>query len=299
MKNIIAYIFISAILFSTMEVTLKIAATGLDPFQLTFIRFLIGGIFLLPFAISKIRKTKIKLTIKDFAYMTLLGTICICISMIFFQFGVMKTTASNAAIIFCTNPMFTMLFAHFLTDEKIDKKKALAAAICLLGLVSIINPLNISLGENLLGMSFSLISAITFGLYSAIGKRGIRRLGGLTQTSISFIIGAFFLLAILIAIGRPIITGIDYSNIGVVIYVSIFVTGIGYLFYFLAMEKSNATLASLVFFVKPGIAPIIAVIVLSETIAINTIFGILLIFIGSYLMMNKISLKEMQAKNGN
>jgi drug/metabolite transporter (DMT)-like permease len=299
MKKIIIYIFISAILFSTMEVTLKIVSLGTDPFQITFIRFMIGGIFLLPFAISEIKKRKITLKRKDFIYMGGLGIVCICVSMIFFQFGVMKTSASTAAVIFCTNPMFTMIFAHFITDEKMSKKKVIAAGISILGLLTIINPFNISLGENLLGMTFSLSSAITFGLYSAMGKRRIERLGGLAQTSISFIMGATLLLVFLSIMGRPIISGIDQSNIIVILYVSIFITGFGYLFYFLAMEKSNASLASLVFFVKPGIAPIIAVIVLSETIALNTIIGILLIFIGSYLIMNKTDIKKVGKDYGN
>jgi len=282
-----------------MEVTLKIVSLGTDPFQITFIRFMIGGIFLLPFAISEIKKRKITLKRKDFIYMGGLGIVCICVSMIFFQFGVMKTSASTAAVIFCTNPMFTMIFAHFITDEKMSKKKVIAAGISILGLLTIINPFNISLGENLLGMTFSLSSAITFGLYSAMGKRRIERLGGLAQTSISFIMGATLLLVFLSIMGRPIISGIDQSNIIVILYVSIFITGFGYLFYFLAMEKSNASLASLVFFVKPGIAPIIAVIVLSETIALNTIIGILLIFIGSYLIMNKTDIKKVGKDYGN
>ena len=249
-----------------------------------------------PFVLVKIRKTKIKLTKEDFVYMGTIGVVCICVSMIFFQYGVMKTAASTAAVIFCTNPMFTMIFAHFITDEKITRKKAIAAGISIFGLLVIINPLNISLGENLLGMSFSLISAITFGLYSAMGKRRIKKLGGLTQTSISFIMGSLVMLMILKIMNHPVLTGINSGNIFVVIYVSIFVTGLGYLFYFLAMENSNSSMASLVFFVKPGIAPIIAVVVLSETIAINTILGILLIFIGSYLTMNKADLKKVEIK---
>ena len=49
-----AYIFVvlTAFLFGTMEVACKAAGSQLDPFQLTCIRFAIGGIILLPFAIS-------------------------------------------------------------------------------------------------------------------------------------------------------------------------------------------------------------------------------------------------------
>jgi len=224
--------------------------------------------------------------------MTLLGVICICISMVFFQFGVMGANASTAAVIFCTNPVFTMIFAHFIAGEKMTAKRAIAAGISIIGLLVIIDPLHLSQANTLAGMSFSLISAMTFGLYSAIGKRRIRKLGGLTQTSISFLLGSTVLLIILLIMGKPVLSGIGMDNIGVVFYVGIAVTGLGYLYYFLAMERSNATMASLVFFVKPGIAPIIAVIVLHEVITLNVLAGIALIFIGSFMTMNKANLIE-------
>lgn len=61
MKKVVAYILISALLFSTMEVVLKLAGNQLDAFQITFIRFLIGGLFLLPLAIFEIKKERSKL----------------------------------------------------------------------------------------------------------------------------------------------------------------------------------------------------------------------------------------------
>ena len=292
MKKVVIYILISAFLFSTMEVTLKIAGLGIDAFQLTFIRFLMGGLFLLPFALLEMRRKATVFSWGDYAYMLLLGVICICISMVFFQMGVMGANASTAAVIFCTNPMFTMIFAHFIANEGMTLKKALASAISIGGLILIINPLHMDPGNTLIGMAFSLIAAITFGLYSATGKVRIRRLGGLTQTSISFLLGSGALLILLLIMGKPIFSGIHADNLAVVIYVGIAVTGLGYLFYFLAMEKSNATMASLVFFVKPGIAPIIAVIVLNEQITPNMIAGILCIFIGSYLAMSKAAIIE-------
>lgn len=296
MKKVIIYILISAVLFSTMEVTLKIAGLGLDVFQLTFIRFFMGGLFLLPFALFEMRRRATVFNRGDYAYMLMLGVICICISMVFFQMGVMGANASTAAVIFCTNPIFTMIFAHFIADEKMTVKKGFAIAISIAGLILIIDPLHMDPGNTLIGMLFSLIAAVTFGLYSAAGKRRIRKLGGLTQTSISFLLGSGVLLILLRILGRPVLSGINTGNIGVVIYVGIAVTGLGYLYYFLAMEKSNATMASLVFFVKPGIAPVIAVIVLHETITLSMVMGIVLIFIGSYMTLSKSAIRESISK---
>ncbi len=46
MKKGIIYIFITAFAFSTMEIVGKLISTQINPFQLTFIRFFIGSIFL-------------------------------------------------------------------------------------------------------------------------------------------------------------------------------------------------------------------------------------------------------------
>ena len=287
MKKVVLYIFISAMLFSTMEVVLKIAGNHLDAFQLTLIRFLIGGIFLLPFALLEIKKFHTKITKKDFLHMLAMGVVCICISMIFFQLGVENSKASTAAVIFCINPMFTMIFAHFITEEKLNRIKVIALAFGLLGILFMINPFHLETGNTVLGVSYSILAAATFGLYSAMGRTSIRRLRGITQTSLSFLFGSIVMVPILLILDRPIIAGITADNIWMVLYVGIMITGLGYLFYFLAMEASDAATASIVFFVKPAIAPIIAIMALHEVIGINGLLGILLIFAGSYINLRE------------
>ncbi|MEG2199436.1 MAG: DMT family transporter, partial [Anaerovorax sp.] len=262
-----------------------IGGTHLDPFQLTFIRFTIGGLFLLPFAIKELKERNVKLVWRDYAYLLFLGVLCTCVSMIFFQIGVMNANASTAAVLFCINPMFTITFAHFFTSEKLTKQKIVALVISLVGIAIIINPFAISEGNTLMGMLFTLISALTFGLYSAIGKRRIERIGGLPQTSISFLLGSLALLFILLVTDGPILQGVEMDNILVILYVSIIVTGVGYLFYFKAMEVGGAAKASIVFFLKPVFAPIVAVIMFGEIITFNMYIGIAFILLGSYINM--------------
>lgn len=282
MKKVVSYILLSAILFSTMEIALKIASSGFDPFQMSCIRFLIGGIIILPFAVKELKKRNVILRKEDYKYFTMLGIICIIVSMSFFQFAVEYTSAYVVAVVFCTNPMFTMIFAHFLTDEKLNKSKVIALGISIIGLIFILNPFHISLNNDFIGIILSAVSAVTFGLYSALGKKRIQKYGGLAQTSFSFIFGSIILLIILIIVKKPVLHGITENNILLLLYIGVAVTGIGYLAYFMAMEKANATTASLVFFVKPAIAPILAMIILKEIITWNVIVGIICILVGSY-----------------
>ena len=73
------------------------------------------------------------------------------------------------------------------------------------------------------------------------------------------------------------------DNIALVLYVGIFVTGLGYFFYFMAIKASDASTGSLAFFLKPAIAPLMAVIFLKETILWNTYVGIGCILLASYI----------------
>ena len=56
MKKGYLYIILATFFFSSMEIALKISAGSYNPIQLTFLRFLIGALVLLPLAIREIRK---------------------------------------------------------------------------------------------------------------------------------------------------------------------------------------------------------------------------------------------------
>jgi len=294
MKKIVFYISVSAVLFSTMEVALKIASAGFDAFQLTFLRFLIGGLFLLPFAIKRIWHKKIRIQSKDYLYLLLLGTVCIPVSMIFFQLGVENANAATAAVIFCINPMFTMLFAHFITEEKLNRNKTWALLIGLTGIFFMIAPWNMAEGNTLLGTLYSTLAALLFGLYSALGRRTIHRIGGLPQTSISFLLGSLVMVPILLLLDKPLFASIAWDNLAILLYVGILVTGVGYLTYFMAMEHGDAATASIVFFIKPGLAPLVAMVILKETLTLNSLLGIALVFVSSYINLREQGLKSRQ-----
>jgi drug/metabolite transporter (DMT)-like permease len=117
-----------------MEVALKLGGAGLDNIQLTFLRFFIGAVVLVPPAILECKKSGYKTNLKDLAWMAATGVMGVSISMLAFQIGVMNSNASTAAPVVCTNSMFAMLIAHIFTSEKMSKRKWTAFA---LGLVAI------------------------------------------------------------------------------------------------------------------------------------------------------------------
>ena len=286
-KKEVLYIILTALLFSTMEVALKVAGNDLDPFQLTFIRFFMGGLFLLPFALKEMKQRRVRLNKSDVPYLFVLGMICICISMLFFQLAIMQANANLIAILISSNPLFTMIFAHFIVEDRFTRRKALVLVISLAGVAIVANPFHLGQGNTLMGILFGVIASVTFGRASAMGKLRIEKIGDVAQTSLSFLFGSFVMLFIMLFMGKPILSGIQPGHLPLILYLGIVVTGIGYYFYFEAIHMCGPSRASIVFFLKPVFAPVVALVFLREAITWNIILGIVFLLAGSILNMTK------------
>lgn len=282
MKRAVIYIGLTALLFGTMEIALKMGSNQLDSVQLTFLRFLIGGILLIPFAYFERKKIGRSISKKHFLWTFLVGIVGVSISMLCFQLGVERCNAGTAASLICLNPLFTVAIAHMFTDEKIDLYKGFALIIGLIAAVFMISPWEVQEGNTILGIILLLIASGTFGAYTIMGKKTIESVGIYTQTAISFIFGAFVLFVIIIATDRPVVSGV-MNNLWIVVYCSIFVTGLGYIFYFLAIKLTDASTGAVAFYIKPAIAPFFAIFFLEESVHWNTVVGIVLLISASFL----------------
>ena len=287
-RKSILYIVLTAFCFGTMEVASKLGGASFDSIQLVFLRFVIGGLILLPFAVHDLKKKNYRLTPSDWLYLLALGAVCVCISMAMFQIGVKRINANLASIIISMNPLFTMIFAKFIVDEPFTKKKALVLVISFAGLVIVVNPATLIGGTiDVTGLLITVGAAVSFGLYTAMGKKRIAKLGGMVENAVSFLLGSAVLLVFMAISGTPVLTGINTETLPVLLYLGICVTGIGYYAFLKAIELSGASNASIAFFIKPVVAPIAAWLVLGEAITWNFIAGVVVILIGSYINMRK------------
>ena len=293
------YIFIvlCAVIFSTMEVMLKTVHGVFAPMQITCLRFLVGGVLLIPFAMRSIRKKNAVLTRKDLGFFACAGFLCVVIAMSLYQMSVTYTRASLVAVIFSCNPIFVTVLAHFLLHEEIHKNHIIALILELTAALIIIDPIHASLDPT--GALLAILSAAMFSFYSVFGKKRTPRFGGIAVTCLSFLFGATELVALLlfgrtaagaslygalglkIFIDVPLFENIPLSALPALLYICCINSAAGFVCHMMAMEKTSAQEASLIFFLKPIIAPIFALIFLKEEIPLNMIVGIVCFLAGS------------------
>ena len=293
------YIFIvlCAVIFSTMEVMLKTVHGVFAPMQITCLRFLVGGVLLIPFAMRSIRKKNAVLTRKDLGFFACAGFLCVVIAMSLYQMSVTYTRASIVAVIFSCNPIFVTMLAHFLLHEEIHKNHIIALILELTAALIIIDPIHASLDPT--GALLAILSAAMFSFYSVFGKKRTPRFGGIAVTCLSFLFGATELVALLlfgrtaagaslygalglkIFIDVPLFENIPLSALPALLYICCINSAAGFVCHMMAMEKTSAQEASLIFFLKPIIAPIFALIFLKEEISLNMIVGIVCFLAGS------------------
>ncbi|MDP4119397.1 MAG: DMT family transporter [Bacillota bacterium] len=293
MKKGLIYIIISAVIFSTFEPVSKLITGNISSIGITCIRFFIGSLILMPFALAKQKKDGIKLAKKDFLILTFLGILCVCVSMLLLQYAVkFAGSAAVIGIIFSSNSVFTIIFAILFLKDKMTMQKAIALILCIVGIL-ICADMKVT---SFLSSILAVLAALTFSLYTVLSKKYTTKICGIIQTGYSFLIGSIVLIFYLFVSssisGETVVSFIDLKSIFVLIYLSVAVTGIGYWSFFRAMEKASAMAASFVFFIKPILTPFATYIVTvlfslksgANPFTLRNFIAIIFVLIGSYLI---------------
>ena len=288
MKKGYLFILITAFLYSTHEIAAKfLAATAkMDPFQVVFLEFSIGLIFLIPLMLRDIHKRGLKLHSRDFKFFFVTGTLCIPVSLVLLQTSLSYTKASVASVIICANAIFIVPFAYFLLKEKLTGHIVFSLLLTLTGVIIIFNPVAFLAGNidsrNMLGIVMALASSVAFSLFTVISAKRVHYYGGLILNCFSFICGVLVLSIGMILFNKPFFQGLTLPGLATLLYMGIFIKALGYLFYFEAIKQTTAVTASTVFMIKPALATVLAFLILGEALHLNILMGIVFIVVGSY-----------------
>lgn len=274
---------ITVLIFSTLEVVTSTLKGIIDPLQLTFLRFFIGGVVLLPLVIKK----REHMQGKNLLFFLGLGILNIFISMGSLQLAINLGKASTAAILISSNPIFVLIFSSMLLKEKISVDRIACILLGAAGITLIIYKGN-SGGDTGVSLALAIIASLTFALYTVLGKFKPEGVSYITMICFSSVFGSLMYVPILLWKDIPLFY-IPQGSFFKILYLGVFLSGIAYITYMEALKIVSISKGAMVFFLKPVIASILAVIFLDEGLSLKTIAGMLLVLAGIFINFFKIN----------
>ncbi len=271
----------TGLVFGTLEVVSKLMP-HIGPLQMSFLRFSIGGLVILPFGVLDLRKRETQVSLFDAVYVLVLGILLIPISMTLLQVSVTKVPASLVAMIFSANPMIIAALASLILKERMGLVEAVFVALGMIGIVLIIQPFGKGFD---IGILYPLASVTLFGLYIVLARKLSKKLGSVFVTSAAILAGSAVLGLYAAATGVELFASLTWKDAGYLAYLGIVVSGFAYVTYFRGMDLTTTNTGSAVFFIKAIVASVLSAFVLDEVLSPAVYMGGVFIASGIFVMI--------------
>ena len=269
------------ILTGTASVSTRYLVSVLEPVDIAFLRYLLGGLALLPFFFLFRTQNLSKLL---FLKITGLGILFFAIFPFLFSWAFVYTTAARGSLVLATMPIWTMLISKAIGHEKLNSSSLMAMGLTLSGLIiALSDKLFIPFEDMVLfkGESIMLLAAIVGAIYSILMRHILRQVPASTVTPIAMLSGCLCLLPITLSQGIDIhLMALSSHQLWLMFYLGVVAGGIAFFLFNWGLNKTSATFATLFVVVNPITAIFLGYVFLDEIISINFIIGVLIVFSG-------------------
>lgn len=246
-------ILAAGILWGGMGIFVDIlTGLGFTPMQAAFIRISTAAVMYVVFLAIK-DKSLLKIKIKDIPMFLALGNVCILIMSCSYFNAIKQTSYSVAAILLYTSPVFVAVMSAIFFKERFGLSKVFALVIAFAGCVLVSG---ISGGEAVSpqGIALGLVSAVTYALYSIIGKFALMKYHPYTVSAYAFVfalIGAFIMCDVPGIVQKiPQVTSLSLFVVGGLL--TGFMTAfLPFLLYTMGLNKTESGRAAIIASVEP------------------------------------------------
>lgn len=267
----------------------KFALDVVPPSTLAFIRFIIGGFFLIIIP----TKNHHRLKTQDWKDLFLIGSFGLAISNALLNLGLQMTSSTKTAIAASLEPVFTILLAGLILKEILQRRTIAATSVSIIGAFvlmlgdktadQIISELSRS-GE-LLGDILVIVSIFLAAVYSILMKPVASRIGALRATSYSFLIGAILLLPIVfLEISQLWPLEFNKNAVYAILFLGIVCNAIAFLLWNIILKHTSAGIMAVTLYAQPVGGVVIGWLWLNETLSTMGFVGAALILGGMWLL---------------
>jgi len=271
-------IFLAALLWSTGGVFIK--ATSLNAFQTSLWRSLFASLAILLMARPKTLLLDATSLIASLAYTA---------TLILFVLGTKLTTAANAILLQYTAPIYILVLAHFILNEKMTRIGVMTVALCITGMaIFFLDKLS---PEGVVGNLAALGSGVCFAVMTVFLRKNK---GGEPVSAILF--GNIWIVIICAAISFFQVYSLDAFALSpkdalLTGFLGVFQIALPYLLFVNAIKHIPALEASLLSMLEPILNPIWVMLFVGESPSLNAVIGGSVI-IGAVALQNIITAKQ-------
>ena len=267
----------------------NVMPTYITPFGFILLRVL--GAAILFWLVSFFIKSE-KIQKKDWPRLIACSFLGMVINMLAFFKGLELSTPVNSSVIITISPIIVFIFSAILLKEKIQFSKTIGIISGFIGAVILvlytsktgINAPNIPLGNVLF-----IVNSFAYGLYLVLVKPLIEKYNIITLLKWLFLLAVFLNLPVTFNE----FVSVKWADLPIkdavlpMLFVVVGTTFCTYLFNAYALRTLSPSTVSSFIYLQPIVGIVYAVSTKSDTLSLVSITGMILIFIGIYLVTKK------------
>jgi drug/metabolite transporter (DMT)-like permease len=266
----------------------KVALKEVHPIMLLTLRYAIGALLLFFFQYRRDKTFLKQFAYRDWIHIFLLATVGVSGLGLLQAYGLIYTSAINTGWIIAINPILITVAARFFLDEAITTRKIAGILVGFFGLFLIITGGVFSL--SLFGFASTFGDFLVFGsamawtTFTVGGKGFLSRFNPLSSVTVIMVSGFLLILPLGILKGGwgNLLHLSPLTWLGV-LFLGIFCSGLGYLFWYSALEKKDSGSVGMYLYLEPLVTLIGASLFLGEPIYWITLVGGAMTLAGVYL----------------
>ena len=276
---------------------IRIGLDELSFINLTIMRFFIVCCILLILLVILPKKFS-RLQKKDIIPIFILGFVGVIVYHLGLNYGELYVSPGAASLIIATIPIQILILAVIFLKEKITSIKLLGIILAMLGvlIISIWGTKDEVFEIKYITAAIAIFIAAGAGaFYTIAGKKLLARYSGLSLTVYAMLLGSIGLLPLTInssLISQ--VTNLSIKGWFALMFLGIFSTVIGYVIWYIALEKKAASEISIYLYLIPVLSTVISYFLLNEGITLMFILGGMLVISGLAIVNKKTKIVEKQ-----
>lgn len=261
----------------------EIILRELQPFSLVLGRTALAAVVLI--TLVYVTGRKMPWSVGVWASFTGMGVLNNLIPFSLIVWGQQYIDSGFASVLIATTPLFTIVFAHFLTsEEKLTLNRMIGVILGLTGVIVLIGPKAL-FGDGKYGFAPIVVlgAACSYALAGIYGRR-FRGMDTIIPAAGMLVCSAFLMIPIVWLIDKPVHVDFELSTWLALLGLAILSTAIAYLIYFRLLKTAGATNVLLVTFLIPVSAILLGWFALGEQLDWTMIGGMTIIYAGLILI---------------